>query len=77
MLMDYVRRLLATKKQQGREKKISKRIEGVLELLTHSGEVPLDKFSQELPWKRKILTVHVNLCKIINVVWGKVCFLTV
>jgi len=44
MLMDYVRWLLATKKQQDREKKINKRIEGVLELLTHSGEMPLDKF---------------------------------
>lgn len=44
MLMDYVRWLLATKKQQKQEKKINKRIEGILELLTHSGEMPFDKF---------------------------------
>jgi len=44
MLMDYVRWLLSTKKQQKREKKINKRIEGILELLTHSGEMPFDKF---------------------------------
>ena len=44
MLMDYVRWLLATKKHQKREKKINKRIEGILELLTHSGEMPFDKF---------------------------------
>ena len=44
MLMDYVRWLLANKKHQKREKKINKRIEGIIELLTHIGEMPLDKF---------------------------------
>lgn len=44
MLMDYVRWLQANKKHQKREKKINKRIEGIIELLTHSGEMPLDKF---------------------------------
>jgi len=44
MLMDYVRWLYDTKKQQKREKKINKRIEGILALLTHSGEMPFDKF---------------------------------
>ncbi|MFH1883425.1 MAG: hypothetical protein ABIL62_12020, partial [Planctomycetota bacterium] len=44
MLMDYVRWLLSTKKHQKQEKKINKRIEGILELLTDSGEMPLAKF---------------------------------
>lgn len=44
MLMDYVRWLLATKKHQKQEKKINKRIEAILELLTNSGEMPIDKF---------------------------------
>lgn len=44
MLMDYVRWLLSTKKHQKQEKKINKRIEGILELLTDGGEMPLAKF---------------------------------
>jgi len=44
MLMDYVRWLLANKKRQKREKKINRRIEGIIELLTHIGKMPLDKF---------------------------------
>ena len=44
MLMDYVRWLLANKKHQKREKKINKRIEGILELLTHIGDIPFEKF---------------------------------
>ena len=44
MLMDYVRWLLATKKHQKQEKKINQRIEGILELLTDGGEMPLAKF---------------------------------
>lgn len=44
MLMDYVRWLLSTKKHQKQEKKINERIEGILELLTDGGEMPLAKF---------------------------------
>lgn len=44
MLMDYVRWLYDTKKQQKLEKKINKRIIGILALLTHGGEKPFDKF---------------------------------
>lgn len=44
MLMDYVRWLNETKKQRKREKKINKRIEGILDLLTHSDDMPLAKF---------------------------------
>lgn len=44
MLMDYVRWLLSTKQHQKQEKKINKRIEGILELLTDGGEMPLAKF---------------------------------
>jgi len=44
MLMDYVRWLLATKKQQPREKKINQRIAGILALLTKKDKMPLDKF---------------------------------
>ena len=44
MLMDYVRWLNETKKQQPLEKKINKRIVGILALLTKSNEISFDKF---------------------------------
>lgn len=44
MLMDFVRWLNETKKQQKREKKINARIVGIMSLLTNSGEMTLNKF---------------------------------
>lgn len=71
MLMDYVRWLLATKKYQKSEKKINRRIEGILSLLTHRGKMPLDKFlsSPELMTlyhKRTAPTRYRDLEKMVN-----------
>jgi len=71
MLMDYVRWLLATKKHQKSEKKINQRIEGILELLTHRGKMPLDKFmsSPELTTlyhKRTAPTRYRDFEKMVN-----------
>lgn len=71
MLMDYVRWLLATKKHQKSEKKINRRIEGILELLTHRGKMPLDKFmsSPELTTlyhKRTAPTRYRDFEKMVN-----------
>lgn len=53
MLMDYVRWLNITKKRHKPEKKINKRIEGILELLTQLDEIPLAKF-MSLPQMRTL-----------------------
>jgi hypothetical protein len=37
----------------------------------------LYKFSKKLPWKGKILTVHVDSCKIIEAERRKLCFVNV
>lgn len=44
MFMDYVKWLCNAKKQQKPEKKINQRIVGILEFLTKTGDMPLDKF---------------------------------